>query len=76
MKNDTSTPQPTLADIVRAEIASLRDTSLQYRKIIDTAKTNYKKQYYMKKLKKNNKKLMEMLIALDRLPTSTATNKQ
>ena len=71
MKNDTSMSQPSLVDIVRAEITELRDTSLKYRKLIDTAKTKYKKQYYTKKLAKNNKKLMEMLVALDRLPTNT-----
>lgn len=62
----TSVEQPTLLDIIRAELRDLVATSRRYREIIGTAKTSTKKQTYERKLGKNNKKIMRMLLAAEK----------
>lgn len=69
--------QPRMIDIVAAELQDLQADSLRFRDAIETAKTNAKKNLYRKKLKKNNKKMMNMLVAFDKLrgkEASTATD--
>lgn len=70
-KTEVSTPPTSevtspLARIIQAEINDLISLSTRYQVDINSAKTNFKKTYFKKKLKKNNDKLFEMLIALDR----------
>jgi len=72
--DSTTTPQPTLAQIIESEIKHLSDISKVYQKEINEAKTSYKKKYFHKKLKKNNEKLFEMLIALQKVPKRTDTS--
>lgn len=78
--HDTSGPaQPRLIDIVQAELVDGVAVSKALREKIETAKTTAKKRYYLKKLKKNNIHVMQMLQAADRLKRreeSTATEDQ
>lgn len=65
---DTTGPkQPRMIDIVAAELHDLQQYSLKFRTAMDNAKTKAKKTYYQKKLKKNNKKMMNMLVAFEKL---------
>jgi hypothetical protein len=77
-QENTSAPsQPRMIDIVAAELTDLQATSLTFREKVEGAKTNAKRQYFMKKLKKNNKKMMNMLVAFEKLrgkEVSTETN--
>lgn len=56
-----------LDDIVHGEVQRLMATSKEYRNKIDNAKTKTKKDLYLKKLKKNNTKLMNILVALEKV---------
>lgn len=56
-----------LLDVIRAEVQSLITTSMSLREKIEKAGTSVKKEYYKKKLQKNNVRLMEMLQYADRL---------
>lgn len=55
-----------MRSVLQAEINDLITISAQYQSEINTAKTNIKKIYIKKKLKKNNDKLFEMLVAFDK----------
>ena len=67
--NDTSTPQPKLIDIAKAEFMHLLGQAKEYQEKISAAKTGAKRNYYKKKLKKNNVEAMQMLVAMNsRLP--------
>jgi hypothetical protein len=67
-ENDTSGPsQPRMIDIVSAELRDLQADSLKFREQITNAKTSVKRKYFEKKLKKNNKRMMNMLVAFDKL---------
>lgn len=57
----------TLKDVVLAEVQELVKTSKELQQNIKEAKTGVKSEYFRKKLKKNNERLMEMLIALEKL---------
>ena len=65
--NDTSTPQPKLIDIAKAEFMYLLEQAKEYKEKIDTAKTGAKRNLYKKKLKKNNIEAMQMLVAIEKL---------
>lgn len=57
-------------DLIKYTSALLKGLMLNsqdYRGKIETAKTSTKKEYYKKKLKKNNLKLMEVLTTMERL---------
>ncbi len=69
---DTSAPQHTFADYLSAHIRFLVSVSKEYQAKITTAKTGTKKQYYLKKLKKNNKTLADMLVRYEHVSRSTA----
>lgn len=56
-----------MIDVVAAELHALQQDSLRFRKEMDTAKTNVKKNHFRKKLKKSNKKMMNMLVAFEKL---------
>ena len=65
--NNTSNKQPSVLAFIRAELAKLVKISQQYRETINASKTSIKRKFYFKKLKKNNKRIMQMLVAADRL---------
>jgi hypothetical protein len=46
------------------------ETALDYKKKIEEAKTDYKKNYYNKKLKKNNADAVKILTAIERVEKS------
>lgn len=65
---DTTGPSsPRMIDVVAAELNELQSDSLKFRTAIDEAKTKAKKDYFKKKLKKNNKRMMNMLVAFEKL---------
>ena len=57
----------TLIDVLTFEIQGMAKRSKELRDTITSAKTTPKKTLYTKKLKKHNRKLGEMLVALDKL---------
>ena len=66
--NDTSgPPAPTHLDYVRTELRYLLTQDMLYRKKIQEAKTNAKKNLYRKKLKKNEVKAKRVLMYLEKL---------
>ena len=54
--------------VAEAEVRDLMEISKSHQHQSDTAKTPFKKQYFKKKLVKNNKDLAEMLVRLSQLP--------
>ncbi len=54
---------------IQQELQNLIALAAQYRKNIDTAKTDYKKKYYQKKMTKLNEDVRRMVVALQRLQT-------
>lgn len=52
---------------LKQEIKELIEKSVKYVEQRKTAKTDVKRNYYTKKLKKNNQALEELLVAYDRL---------
>ena len=67
-KEDTTGPKPpSTLDIARGELHRLVHISAEYQRRINTAKTRAKVQFYKKKLKKNNLKVMQMSVAVDKL---------
>lgn len=65
-----------LNDLVQGEVQRLMSTSKEYRNKIDNAKTKTKKNWYLKKLKKNNAKLMNVLIALEKVKNAKKTSNE
>ena len=59
--------QDDLTKVTGALMKGLMESSQDYRKKIEGAKTPFKKEYYKKKLKKNNIKLMNVLSTMERL---------
>lgn len=55
---------------VKAELQDHLRLAKQYQELIENAQTETKKAYYHKKLRKNNQKAFQMLIALQRLKNS------
>ena len=70
--NDTSVKQPRLIDYARAEFMHLLEQAKEYKEKINTAKTGTKRNYYKKKLKKNNVEAMQMLVAIEKLEAREA----
>jgi len=64
---DTSTPAPTLKDMVNWEVKRLATISRGIQENIKGAKTSTKKEYFLKKIRKNNKKLADMIMRLEQL---------
>ncbi len=54
-------------DMLQVELRRLMENALKIKKKIDTAKTDYKKNYYGKKLKKNNMEALKVLTAIERV---------
>ena len=54
-------------DMLQVELRRLMENALNIKKKIDTAKTDYKKNYYGKKLKKNNMEALQVLTAIERV---------
>lgn len=66
-----------MIDVVAAELQALQEDSMKFREELTNAKTSVKRNYFRKKLTKNNKKMMNMLVAFDKLrgrEVSTATD--
>lgn len=61
------TQQPAIDDLIKSELKRLMLISTELRDKIKSAKTKPKKDIYTKKLKKNNLKLMNIMIALEKL---------
>jgi len=59
--------QNDLVKITGALMRGLAEESEKLRNKITTAKTRYKKDYYKKKLKKNNLKLMDVLTTMEKI---------
>lgn len=56
-----------VTDTLKAELLELIPISKKYADDIDTAKTEFKKTFAKKKLAKNNAKIADILIALNRV---------
>ena len=54
-------------NMLHVELRRLMENALTIKKKIDTAKTDYKKSYYSKKLKKNNMEALKVLTAIERV---------
>ncbi len=57
-------------EILQIELRRYMENALKMKKKIDTAKTNYKKIYYSKKLKKNNMEALKVLTAIERVKSN------
>ena len=69
----------TVLDVLQHELRQHMTIALEYKKKIDEAKTKPKKDYYTKKLKKNNVQATKVLTAIERLAqskTSTSEEKE
>jgi len=66
---------PDMVDMLLHEVKRLATISNVYNQCIDDSKTKPKRDLYAKKLKKNNKKLADMLIRLEQL-TQIKKNKE
>jgi hypothetical protein len=53
--------------LVNEEIQQLIKISVNYKTAIDTAKTQYKKQFFIRKLKQNNELVLKYLTAAENL---------
>ena len=58
---------PTVVQMLQYELRERMKTALDYKTKIETAKTEHKKKYYGKKLKKNNVEAMKILTAIERV---------
>lgn len=59
-------------ETISVEIQQTVKKSVEFKSQRDSAKTEYKKNFFNKKLKNNNVKLYELLEALNRLPKENA----
>ena len=57
-------------------IQELMQKAKDFRDLIQSAKTSTKKEYFKKKLRKNNEEAMQMLISLNRVKQSKEKNIQ
>lgn len=57
---------PTVLEMLQYELREHMKVSLQHKKKIDEAKTNPKKQYFKKKLEKNNVQALKLLTIIER----------
>lgn len=61
-----SSSNPTRVEqVLGMELRQHAETAREYRELIEKAKTEYKKKYYRKKLKKNNEQAFQILLALE-----------
>lgn len=61
----TAEKQKDVSDVIRTELQRLMSKSMDLRKTIEEAKTNTKKKHFLKKLKKNNIAVMNILSMLE-----------
>lgn len=73
---NTPPARPTLKDRLVVEVQRLVKVSKNLQDKINNAKTKAKKDYYLKKLKKNNTILMDMLLRLDAMTKKEEQNEQ
>lgn len=62
-----------IMDILQLELRRHMEVALDYKKKIEGAKTQYKKSYYGKKLKKNNTEALKVLTAIERIKKKNAS---
>ena len=67
-KEETQKPI-TLLDMLQYELRERMTVALDYKNKIENAKTSVKKQYFQKKLKKNNIEAAKILTAIERVAT-------
>ena len=63
--------KPSIDEMIRGELQRLMLYSKELRDKIESAKTKTKKDLYSKKLKKNNLKLMNIMVALEKIQKSS-----
>jgi len=63
----TAPPEITIKDLVTQEVQRLVLVSRHYQAIIKESKTSTKKDFYLKKLRKNNNKLADMIVRLEQI---------
>ncbi len=61
------TSQPTVTEMLQSMLRECAANALEYKRKIASAKTDYKKKYYKKKLDKNNDEAMRVLASLEKL---------
>lgn len=64
---DTAPQQVTMKDLVTQEVQRLVTISRHYQSKIEESKTKPKKEYFLKKLRKNNVKLADMIIRFEQM---------
>lgn len=67
---------PSLKDIVSAELAEVAKISLEYKQKMEEAKTQIKRDYYRRKMTKNNKEIMRLLVAANKLNDNKNVSEQ
>lgn len=60
-------------DMLQIELRRCMESALELKKKIDSAKTDYKKTYYSKKLKKNNTEALQVLTAIEKYKQQKST---
>ena len=75
-KSKTQQPQEiSIMDILQMELRRHMEVALEYKKNIEGAKTESKKKYYAKKLKKNNTEALKVLTAIERVKKNQGSRK-
>lgn len=70
----TESPKPpTLIEMLQYELREHMSIALDYKTKIEAAKTQPKKEYYNKKLKKNNMQALKVMTAIERVTQQKAT---
>lgn len=67
VKDEEESKPVTLLDMLQYELRERMTVALEYKNKIDGAKTSSKKQYFQKKLKKNNVEAAKILTAIERV---------
>lgn len=74
---DPKKEQPiSLLDLLQLELQEYLRTTLKFKKLISEAKTDYKKKYYNKKIKKNNMEALKILTAIQRVKNNKHTQEE
>lgn len=60
------TKKERLKEIVNEQVAKLMEVSRKEQQAVEQAKTNVKRKYHLRKLKKNNQELANVLIAAEK----------
>lgn len=67
-KEQPSSKEPGIVELtLKQEAQDLLTNSINLKKSLDSSKTETKRKYFKKKLKANNQKMLEVLVALERV---------